>query len=256
MSVKRIALFVLCSVFATGVFAGEAPPTNPKDVIRQTVRYCATGLERLLPGEYYFCAAIRDFGKGHNNLAAERLRDAAFWASKPAQYVLGLMYYNGDEGRANRPLGVAWLAIAAERHDPKYEAAFARAYLESTPDERAQANVYWRDLRGKFADATAGRRAHRRYLSEIRMIEAASFFGGSVFIAGLTPPSGDVPGQFGDGSEASRAGGVSGFSVMRVIKKDADEYFRGLNGTVTVGEVQPTNLVPIGQVATHVSAPE
>jgi len=256
MSVKRIALFVLCSVFATGALAGEAPPSNPKDVIRQTVRYCATGLERLLPGEYYFCAAIRDFGKGHNALAAERLRDAAYWASKPAQYVLGLMYYNGDEGRVNRPLGVAWLAIAAERHDPKYEAAFARAYLESTPEERAQANAYWRDLRQDFADAKAGRRAHRRYLAEIRMIEAASFFGGSVFIAGLTPPSADATGNFGADGDRASAGGVSAFNVMRTIKKDADEYFRGLNGTVTVGEVQPTNLVPIGQVATHVAAPQ
>ncbi|SEP08720.1 hypothetical protein SAMN02800692_3571 [Luteibacter sp. UNC138MFCol5.1] len=253
MSVRRIALSLLCTVFAAGAIAGEASPSNPKDVIRQTVRYCATGLERLLPGEYYFCAAVRDFGKGHNNLAAERLRDAAYWASKPAQYILGLMYYNGDEGRVNRPLGIAWLAIAAERHDPTYEAAFARAYLESTAEERAQANVYWKDLRENYADTSAGVRAHRRYQSEMRMIEAASFFGGSVFIAGLTPP-GDPTGQFGDGTDTSRIGGVSGYSVGKMIKNDADEYFRGMVGTVTVGEVQP-GYVAIGQVAGAVRAP-
>lgn len=253
MSIRRIAMFVLLGVSATAASAADTAPASPKEVIRQTVRYCATGLERLLPGEYYFCAAIRDFGKGHNDLAAARLRDAAFWASKPAQYILGLMYYNGDEGRVNRPLGVAWLAIAAERHDPKYEAAFARAYLESTPDERAQANTYWRELREQYADTRAGRRAHRRYLAEMRMIEAASFFGGSVFIAGLTPP-GDPAGTFGDGTDTSRVGGVSAFNMTRVIKKDADEYFRGMVGTVTVGEVQP-NLVPIGRVADQVKAP-
>jgi TPR repeat protein len=251
MSVVRIAAFVL-GCFAVAAVASEAVPPDPRDVIKSTVPGCATGLERLLPGQYYFCAAVRDYGQRRDRLALERLRDAAYWASKPAQYVLGLTYYNGDRGHANRPLGIAWLALAAERHEPRFESAFSRAYLASSPEERAQADVYWRDLRKQYADAVAGRRAHRRYLAEIRMIEAATAVGGSVFIAGLTPPNGDSMGQFGADGEANRTPGGSGFSMNQLLTHAGDDFFRGMAGTVTVGEVQG-ELVPIGQVASRVA---
>jgi hypothetical protein len=37
--------------------------------------------------------------------------------------------------------------------------------------------------------------------------------------------------------------------VNRSLNKQGEEFFRGMAGTVTVGDVTPTNLVPIGQVA-------
>jgi hypothetical protein len=250
--VRIVASVVFC--FSTAVAASDAVPSNPREAIRNSVHGCATGLERLLPGQYYFCAAVRDYGQGHDSRAVERLRDAAYWASKPAQYVLGLMYFNGDGRPANRPLGIAWLALAAERHDPLFESAFSRAYLGSSAEERAQADVYWRDLRNQYADPVAGRRAHRRYLAEIRMIEAASAVGGSVFIDHLSPPNGDAAGQFGAGGEPNRVGGGSSFSMNKLLSHAGDDFFRGMAGTVTVGEVQ-TDLVPIGQVAAKVAAP-
>jgi hypothetical protein len=238
----RITTFLLLCFLGAAVKAAGPPPSDPKAILRQAVKYCPGGLERILPGEYYFCAAARDFGRGRTARATARLRDAAHWASKPAQYILGLMYFNGDEGPANRPLGVAWLALAAERHDPRFEGAFVKAYLESTPSERARANDYWRELRGDYGDPVAGTRARRLYLAEMRNLMAASMFGGSIFIDGLTPPNGAAVGQFGDGSWASRAAGQSGFSVERTIAKAGDEYFHGMVGTVTVGEVQPEQI--------------
>lgn len=245
-SIRALALLLLC-VFGAAVSAADTPSSDPKAMLRQAVKYCPGGLESILPGEYYFCAAARDFGRGRTTRATARLHDAAHWASKPAQYILGLMYFNGDEGPANRPLGVAWLALAAERHDPHFEGAFIRAYRESTPAERAQADVYWRDLRKDNGDLVAGTRAHRRYLAAMRDITAVSIFGGSIFIDGITPPVGDPAGNFGDGTVTSRAGGQPGFSVERKIAKAGDDYFRNMVGTVTVGAVQ-TNQVPISQV--------
>jgi hypothetical protein len=246
-SIRVFTFLVLCA-FGGAIHAADSPSSDPKAMLRQAVKYCPGGLERILPGEYYFCAAARDFGRHRTARATARLQDAAHWASKPAQYILGLMYFNGDEGPSNRPLGVAWLALAAERHDPRFESAFVHAYLESTPTERAQANDYWLQLRDHYGDSVAGTRAHQRYLVEMRNLTAVSMFGGSIFIDGMTPPNGDPAGQFGDGSQASHAAGQTGFSVERQIAKAGDEYFRGMIGTVTVGDIQP-ELIPIGQVA-------
>ncbi|HVI55888.1 MAG TPA: SEL1-like repeat protein [Luteibacter sp.] len=246
---RTAALALLCA--ATGaVSATDAASSSvaAKAELRKTIQGCAQGLERLLPGDYYFCAAARDLGHGHNAASRERLRDAAHWASKPAQYALGLMYFNGDEGPANRPLGLAWLAIADERHDPRFEGAFVQAYTQSTPAERAQANQYWLELKEDYSDAVAGQRARRRYTNEMRNIEAASLFGGSVFIDGITPPDGPGFGEFNNG-ESSRVSGSHGFAVNRSLNKAGEDFFRGMAGTVTVGEITPTNLVPIGQVA-------
>lgn len=238
----RVITFVLFCAFGTAVLAVDTPPSNPKAMLKQAFKYCPGGLERILPGQYYFCAAARDFARGHTSRATARLQDASHWASKPAQYILGLMFFNGDEGPANRPLGVAWLALSAERHDPRFEAAFVQAYMECTPTERAQANVYWQKLRAEHSDLVAGRRAHRRYLAEMRNLMAASMFGGSIFIDGVTAPNG------------SPDGGQSGFSVSRTLAQAGDDYFRNMVGTVTVGPVQ-SDLVPLGRVVDGSAVP-
>ena len=240
----RSLSFAVLSVCAFAASAAGTKSADQKAVERETIDYCPGGLERILPGEYYFCAAVRDFDHGHDSRARARLHDAAHWASKPAQYVLGLMYFNGDQGPANRPLGVAWLALASERHDPRFEPAFAKAFLQLSPEERAQADVYWAKMRTEYADTVAGRRARRVYLAEMRNLEAASMFGGSIFIDGMTPPG---MGDSGVGGQPQIFEGQSGFSVSRIINRSAEDLFRGMEGTVTVGE-EKRDLVPIGSV--------
>ncbi|SKB72081.1 SEL1-like repeat protein [Luteibacter sp. 22Crub2.1] len=255
MKIFRTLSFVLMATASVGAsaMANTAQPADPRALLRKVNAYCPGGIERILPGEYYFCAAARDFGKNHDARARERLRDAAYWASKPAQYVLGLMYFNGDDGPINRPLGVAWLALASERHDPRFEPAFAKAYLQLSPAEKTQADAYWVDMREKYGDRTAGTRAHRIYLAEMRNLQAALMFGGSVFIDGIAPPNGDSVGSFNGpgGARASSVGsGSTGFTIQRLIGKSGDEFFRGLNGTVTVGDAE---MVPLGNVVTKAS---
>jgi hypothetical protein len=246
-TLRVLTLAALCAITGMASAKGDPAADAAKAEIRKTIQGCAQGLERLLPGDYYFCAAARDISHGHDGSGRERLRDAAYWASKPAQYVLGLMYFNGDEGPSNRPLGIAWLALAAERHDPRFEPTFVEAYQRATPDERAQANNYWLKMRDDFADPVAGQRAHRRFENEMRNITAASMFGGDVFIDGITPPDGPAAGTFNGagGATAGRVGAQHGFAVTKKFEKAGDDYFRGMVGTVTVGEAQ-MNLVPIG----------
>ncbi|HXO99900.1 MAG TPA: hypothetical protein VN813_05325 [Luteibacter sp.] len=244
---KHLTSFVL-SLAALAVvplaMAGERPQPLPdqKDIVSRSLMPCPGGLERFLPGDYYFCAAARSYWSGHEGLARESLKDAARWASKPAQYALGVMYFNGDHAQKNRPLGLAWLALAAERHDPAYEPTFISAYRQVSPDELAQANAYWKELKDTYADNVAAPRAERRFDHEYQQIAWAVNFGGSIFIDGVTLP-------YGYTGTPEGAPLQSGFSLGRLLQTQKAMYFYGYASHVFVGDAE---LVPISDVvASH-----
>ncbi|MGY3230457.1 hypothetical protein ACVWWJ_001941 [Luteibacter sp. HA06] len=223
-----LALFCLALSTVSAQTRADTSDDTARAELRKVVTGCAEGLERFLPGDYYFCAAARDMGEGHDSLSRDRLRDAAHWASKPAQYVLGLMSFHGDEVPLDRPLGIAWLALAAERHDHRFEGAFAEAYASASPEERAQANIYWRKMREEYGDRVAGRRAKRRFEGAMHDVSAMAQHGGMVEITGMGP--------------------MDQFAFVRKMDDKSEEFFRGLDGTVTVGEGQ-MSLVPVGKLA-------
>ena len=240
---KALSVLALSTALAVTAFAATAaerpvPLPNQEAKVADSLQPCPGGLERFLPGEYYFCAAARDFWSGHPGLARENLKDAARWASKPAQYALGVMYFNGDHAEKNRPLGLAWLALAAERHDPAYEPGFISAYQHATPQELAQADAYWRDMKTTYADAVAAPRAGRQFDRAYHELEWAANFGGSVFIDGVFMPttaaasSDNLPLQ-------------SGFSIGRLLQAQKAMYFYGYDSHVFVGDAE---LVPVSQV--------
>jgi TPR repeat protein len=243
---KALSVLSLTAALAFTALAAHAaerpvPLPNQQAKVADSLQPCPGGLERFLPGEYYFCAAAQEFWSGHMGLARENLKDAARWASKPAQYALGVMYFNGDHAQKNRPLGLAWLALAAERHDPAYEPAFISAYQRATPDELAQADAYWRDMKTTYADAIAAPRAGRQFDRAYKELEWAANFGGSVFIDGVFMPS----------SAAASADNLplqSGFSVGRLLQAQKAMYFYGYDSHVFVGDAE---LVPVSQVNTR-----
>ncbi|TCV91601.1 hypothetical protein EC912_11031 [Luteibacter rhizovicinus] len=237
MSVRSsltVLVVALTATFAAQSAERPVPLPDQGAAVAKSLMPCPGGLERFLPGEYYFCAAARDFWAGHQGMAVERLKDASRWASKPAQYALGIMYFNGDRVAANRPLGLAWLAIAAERHDVQYEPAFISAYRIATPAERDQANAYWNELKPVYGDKVAAVRAKKRFDREMNQIAWAANFGGSIFVDGLTSPMGAQPGD--------TRFMASGFGFGRMMEYKAANYFYGWEGEVTVGEAQ---LVPL-----------
>lgn len=125
---------------------------------------------RFLPGLYYFHKGCDYFRRGYPESAVEAWQVAAYWAMKDAQYDLGIAYFRGRGVAVDRPRGLAWLALAAERKDETYETSLAAAWDEATPDEQAQANAIWRELRGKYADSVALVRARNRYDQELSHI--------------------------------------------------------------------------------------
>jgi len=209
---------------ASGAFAADRPQALPGEEGARAAAPmpCPQGLERYLPGDYYFCRAAQHFWSGYQEMAISALKEAGRWGSKPAQYALGVMYFNGDRVPANRPLGLAWLALSAERHTPVYEATFVSAYGKTGAAERAQANAYWNSMKPTYADEVAAARAKLRFDREFAKIKGND----SISIDGLA------------------AG--SSFSVTQLLQNEQAAYFAGYQSRVYVGDA---TLVPIGEAA-------
>ncbi|UPG89527.1 hypothetical protein L2Y96_19335 [Luteibacter aegosomaticola] len=218
---------ITASLMLAGCAQGERPvplPGQEKDVA-DMLRGCAFGVERILPGDYYFCQAGSHYWAARFGMARDSLESAAHWASKPAQHALGIMYFNGDHAVQNRPLGVAWLALAAERHEPDYEGAFVAAYQLLTPEEHAQADAYWNTMKLEYADAYAAPRAQKRFDRELHQLETASLFGGDMYLSGVAP--------------------MRGITLIQRLKNERTNFFAGYESQVWVGDA---TLVPLSEV--------
>lgn len=205
---------------ATDTPAAQTPTSAKPDDGK--IYGCIEGMEQILPGEYYACRAKYHFQREHYRSAVDSLEESAYWANKDAQYSLGLMYFNGDtpDIPANRPLGIAWLALAAERKNPAYMQMYAIARAQSSPEEIKTAGQLWQKMRLKYGDKVAGLRALRRFNHEIKPLEDAANSGGILYLNGYSP----YP-------ETASA-------IVNNLHAQADKVFDGLVGTVTVGSLQ------------------
>lgn len=207
------------SASAEKASAADDPATAPA----QERVYCMSGWERFLPGEYYACRARYHLQRQHPYQAVKMLKEAAYWANKDAQHALGLAYVNGDIAgiAADRPLGIAWLALAAERKNSDFVRDYTTAVLGSSRSDVSQASKIYLKLRKTYGDGVAGDRATRRFVREVEPLDRSAAVGGNmVYIDGLTPlPQG-------------------AFSLSRKIHKEAERFFEGLQGTVTVGVLE------------------
>ncbi len=181
---------------------------------------CLQGWESFLPGDYYACRARYHLQRKHSLQAVAMLKEAAYWANKDAQHALGLVYINGDIAgiATNRSLGIAWLALAAERKKPDYVRDYSIAVSGSSPGDLAQATRIYTRLRNTYGDRKAGPRAINRFIRRVKPLDDAAAMGGNLaYISGLTPfPQGAM-------------------DLSRTIHAHAAEVFDGLQGTVTVG---------------------
>lgn len=190
------------------------PPAPDKDI------YCLPAIEQFLPGDYYACEARAAYGRNNFRKMIDMLQESAYWANKGAQYALGLAYFNGDmtDVPLNRPLGLAWLALAAERKNQQYQLAYASARAEATPQEYQQASTLWRQMLLKYGDKVAAKRAILRFNQTIADIDEAAREGGIVYLPGYAP----YP--------------QSAFVVANKLHDQATADFENIGGTVVVGK--------------------
>jgi len=111
-------------------------------------------------GNYFLRKGETAFQRGDYASAEHRWEISAYMGHKVAQYNLGLMYFKGVGLKADRPRGVAFLAVAAERGDPPLEQALQWAYAQLTPEEARRADTLWREqIKPRYADEAAMPRA-------------------------------------------------------------------------------------------------
>lgn len=138
---------------------------------------CAEGAERYLPGDYYFCAGNKALQGGNTRKALEMYEVAAGWGDKRAMFNLGLLLLRGEGVPKNEPLGLAWLALAAERPKDRIQReVLAGAWKSARPETRDAANALWNQMKLKYADRVVLVRAQERYERETRELRRALQF--------------------------------------------------------------------------------
>ncbi|WP_140649171.1 hypothetical protein [Rhodanobacter glycinis] len=223
------------------VVAGVAAPEFKIDrsVEDLATVYCPRGLERFLPGSYYYCVGVRDMAKGNNARSREMLRIAASWGNKSAQFLLGMGYFKGDVEPLDRPLGLAWMGLASERRDPTYAAIFSSAWKGATTQEQARAQELWRSMLPTYGDARAARRAELRFKHERDALVSNAAYGARVCISGLSSNQVVSARPRNDDTLCSYAQPVD--FVAKKLDVYAEQLFDGWSGHVMVG---PMKIVP------------
>jgi TPR repeat protein len=184
--------------------------------------YCPAELEFILPGDFYACEARAALGRGKHKKMLWMLEESAYWANKDAQYALGLTYFNGDmdDVPQNRPLGLAWLALSAERKKPQYQLMYAEARSRSTPQEIDQSAALLRKMQTRYGDSVAAPRAIRRFNQMIKPIDESAQDGGITYLRGFSP----YP--------------ESSFAIANKLHEEASNDFDDIHGQVVVGKPQ------------------
>ncbi|MFC5525129.1 sel1 repeat family protein [Rhodanobacter ginsengisoli] len=149
------------------------------------------------PGEYYFRIAAAAFRKKQYDYAIDMYTIAASWAYKPAEYNLGVMYFRGQGVPVDRPLGTAWMVLAAER-DTEHYVAVRDLFVSLLDDaEFSKADALFGQLQPTYGDATALHKA------EVRWAQTRAAMTGS-HVGGVTGPlSIGAPGGTGRGGTAA-----------------------------------------------------
>jgi len=139
--------------------------------------YCVEGAERYLPGDYYFCVANKALQQGKARKARAMFEESANWGDKRAMFNLGLLLVRGEGMPKDEPLGLAWLALSAERSkDQLQRETLVSAWSAATPETRDAANALWNSMKLKYADRVVLPRAQQRYERETSRLRVALQF--------------------------------------------------------------------------------
>jgi len=230
MFVAAFALPLVVNAATDGASAPQKVDKTPSGADLAATQ-CAIGEERFLPGDYYYCVAKQTYGEQRYGYAQKFFTTAASWASKPAQYVLGIMALTGDHQPVNRPLALAWLALAAERPQSDFESAYKSAYASATVAERQAAEQLLATMRPTYGDATAAVRAEKRYAQGMAQLKLLNTGGSNYCMEGVTTSA-----QSSMAPDPSQCAPIE--VVADAIDKAAVNVFDGWAGHVTVGPLQ------------------
>ena len=164
-------LSCICALAVVQAAPAQPRPGHFGDIGRIA---CAEGAERYLPGDYYFCAANKALQEGDPRKARAMYEESARWGDKRAMFNLGLLLVRGDGLPRDEPLGLAWLALSAERKkDQLQREVLAGAWRAAKPEVRTAADALWNAMKLEYADRFVLPRAQQRYERETRQLRLA-----------------------------------------------------------------------------------
>lgn len=199
------------------------------------------------PGWKFFELGSLAFKKGDYSHAIGMFKVASSWAYKPAEYDLGLMYFNGDGVPVDRPLGAAWMVLAAERGDPRYIRMRDQMVTVLTDAQFSETDKLWAELRKTYGDKVALRRAEAQWAFVKSQMTGTRVGGdpgelrvGVGYGAGSFMPAAST-GFVGLGA-LTPAGSTVGAIAYRQFQQSDNPYspifLENRNGTATVGPLQ------------------
>lgn len=148
-------LLTLASLLALGLAAhpglSQAQSTDQEDRrITNTETFLASH-----PDLRYRLEGLDAYEKGRPEEALRQFTRAAKYADKPSQSMLGEMHWKGTGTAVNRPLGYAWMDLAAERGYPMMVAKREHYWTSMTEAERVQAIAVGEPIMAEYGDAAA-----------------------------------------------------------------------------------------------------
>ncbi len=151
---------------------------------------------------------------------------------KYAQYMVGFMYHTGTGEEENYPLAYAWYRLAAEQGTREFVAVREQLASDLTPEQHAQAELYYTDLRLEFSDLAVLLAAVKRDHEEMDKKTGSRFGSGSspiLVVEGLGRSGSDYYGRMRDRLEER----------LKLIKKIGDFSDLSTNpDTVNIHELE------------------
>ncbi len=204
------------------------------------------------PGAKYFAYGVQAFRKGDYRHAIDMYKVAASWAYKPAEYNLAVMYFKGQGVPVNRPLGAAWMVLAAERGNPRYVKARDLMVTVLSKAQFAKTDALWGQLRQTYGDKVALRRAKAQW-AWVKTHQTGTRVGGTVgeLHVGATnkPIARNQPGRMGKAAVSAAGwgllagGSIDGSVAYRQFRQSDNPYdpvfLKHRTGTVSVEPLQP-----------------
>lgn len=203
------------------------------------------------PGVKFFAYGVAAFRKGDYQHALDMYKVAGSWAYKPAEYNLGVMYFKGEGVPVNRPLGAAWMVLAAERGEPMYVRARDQMVTLLTAAQFAATDALWNDLKRTYGDQVALRRAKAQW-AWVKSHQTGTRVGGvagELHVGALPSHVGGRPGKPGNAAMLRAGwgylagGSIDGSIAYGQFDQSADPYtpsfVRNRTGKATVGPLQP-----------------
>lgn len=227
---KRLVIVTFLGLFTLiglpGIAAAEPEPG------------CEPLTFRVLPGQFNNCLAQRMWKKGRYQQALKMFESAAAWASRPAQRLLGIVYFNGENVPRNRPLGLAWLNLGSQAGDKFGRQLYEAALLAASDAEKEQMKEELARLAPKYSDEITVPRAARRFkweMAELTSKHPGSGAGICLNMDGFEKMGNSEPTPSGCSMSSQRA-------VMSVFAHRYDQYVHGMRDADVI--VWPMQKIP------------